>query len=280
MSVVDAHHHLWDPATGDNQWLDSPGLEGINRAYTLDDLRAVAPADVEATVLVQTLNSTAETERLLAAAAGSALVAGVVAWVDLTSADVGAQLDRLAAQPGGTKVVGIRHLAQDEPDPRWLAREDVARGVAELGRRGLTYDVLVRAPQRAAALELARAVPDVRLVLDHAGKPGIGDGEWDGWASWLTELAAFPNVDCKLSGLLTEAAPGKQDVTTLRPYAEHVLGAFGPDRVLYGSDWPVCELAGGYPAVWASTQEFLAGLSEAERTAVRSGTARRAYALP
>ncbi|MEJ3654428.1 amidohydrolase family protein [Actinomycetes bacterium KLBMP 9759] len=279
MSAVDAHHHLWDPATGDHEWLGSPGLEDIDRAFTLEDLLAVAPADVEATVLVQVLNSTNETERLLAAAAGTSLVAGVVAWVDLTADDVGARLDRLAELPGGGKVVGIRHLAQDEPDPHWLARADVARGVAELGRRGLTYDVLVRAPQRAAALQLARAVPDVRLVLDHAGKPGIGDGEWDGWAGWLSELAGLPNVDCKLSGLLTEAAPGKRDVGTLRPYAEHVLGTFGPDRVLYGSDWPVCELAGGYPAAWASTQEFLAGLSGAQRTAVLSGTARRAYAL-
>jgi L-fuconolactonase len=278
-SVVDAHHHLWDPADGGHSWLDAPEHAAIRRRYDVADLRAALPPEVGATVLVQALASTAESERLLAVAAGSGLVAGVVGWADLTAPGVGDELDRQRSRPGGERLVGLRHLAQDEPDPGWLARPDVRRGIAAAGRRGLVVDLLVRAPQRAAALDAAQAAPDVAFVLDHAGKPAIGAGEWEPWASWLAELAGLPNVSCKLSGLLTEAAPGGRHADTLRPYAAHVLGCFGPDRVLFGSDWPVCELAGGYPAVRTTTRSMLAQLHPAERAAVLGGTARRVYGL-
>jgi L-fuconolactonase len=249
----------------------------IRRRYTLADLRAAAPPEVGTTVLVQALAATAETERLLATAAGSDLVAGVVGWVDLTAGGVADELDRLRAGPGGDRLVGIRHLAQDEPDPGWLARADVAHGIAAVGRRGLAVDLLVRGPQRPAALAAARASPDVRFVLDHCGKPAIGAGEWEPWASWLAELATLPHVTCKLSGLLTEAAPGRRQPAILLPYARHALDSFGPDRVMFGSDWPVCELAGGYPAAWALTRSCLDGLTEDERSAVLARTASRAY---
>ncbi|MFC4945978.1 amidohydrolase family protein [Pseudonocardia sp. GCM10023141] len=271
--MIDAHHHVWDPADEGQSWLDDPALGGIRRVYTAADLRAVAPAEITATVLVQTLNTTAETERLLAVPAP---VVAVVGWADLTAAGIGDELDRLRSRLG--RLAGIRHLAQDEPDAGWLARPDVGRGLAAVASRGLVYDLLVRGPQREAALVAARNSPDVAFVLDHAGKPAIRDGEWEPWASWIAELAMLPNVTCKLSGLLTEAAPGA-DAAALRPYAEQVLLSFGPDRVMFGSDWPVCELAGGYPAVWETTRVFLEQLTGAERAAVLGTTAERVYAL-
>ncbi|WP_312858962.1 amidohydrolase family protein [Pseudonocardia xinjiangensis] len=276
---VDAHHHLWDPADGGHSWLLAREHAAIRRRYDVADLRAVLPPGMGATVLVQALASTAESERLLAVAAGSDLIAGVVGWADLTAPGVGDELERLRSRPGGDRLVGVRHLAQDEPDPGWLARPDVARGIATAGRHGLVVDLLVRAPQRAAALTAARAAPDVAFVLDHAGKPGISDAEWEPWASFVAELAALPNVSCKLSGLLTEAAPSGRDVATLRPYADLVLRCFGADRVMFGSDWPVCELAGGYPAVRTTTEGLLADLLPTERAAVLGATARRVYGL-
>ncbi len=278
-SLVDSHQHLWDPADGGHGWLDRPEHVAIRRRFDVEDLRAVLPAEIAATVLVQALASVNETERLLAVADGPGPVAGVVGWVDLTAPDVGDVLERVAALPGGDRLVGVRPLAQDEPDPGWLARPDVARGLAAAQRRELVVDLLVRAPQRAAALAAVRAAPDVAFVLDHAGKPEIGQGEWEPWARWLTDLALAPNVSCKLSGLLTEALPGPCDAPALRPWVEHVLDRFGTDRVLYGSDWPVCVLAGGYPAVWRATEELLAPLAMAERDAVLGATARRVYGL-
>ncbi|MEH1163853.1 amidohydrolase family protein [Micromonospora sp. CPCC 205539] len=273
--IVDAHHHLWDPAVRAYPWLSDPALAPIRRPYTVTDLRAAAGARVAATVLVQTVPSVAETEEFLATArASEGPVAGVVGWLDLTAPDLGDEIDRLRAGP----LVGVRHQAQDEPDPDWLRRTDVTRGLAVVGARGLAYDILVRAPQRPAALAAARRVDGVRFVLDHAGKPGIAAGEWEPWAAWITDLARCEGVVCKLSGLVTEAA-GDWDATRIRPYAEHVLAAFGADRVLFGSDWPVCELTGRYTDVLTLTDELLAGCTTTERAAVLGGTARRVYDL-
>jgi L-fuconolactonase len=273
--MIDAHHHLWDPGRRDYPWMAGEALAPIRRPYTVDDLRAAAGPDVSATVLVQTVSSAEETEEFLATADSSAgLIAGVVGWLDLTAPDV----DRPRAAPGGHLLVGVRHQVEDEPDPDWLLRDDIQRGLGALAGAGLVYDLLVRAPQRPAAYTAARQLPDVRFVLDHAGKPAIAAGEWEPWASWLTNLAELPNVVCKLSGLVTEAA---RDWTagTIRPYAEHVLDRFGADRVMFGSDWPVCELAGSYADVLTLTQDLLSGASETERAAVLAGTAARVYGL-
>ncbi|MFE9204107.1 amidohydrolase family protein [Micromonospora sp. NPDC007230] len=275
--IVDAHHHLWDPAVRTYPWMAGDALAPIRRAYTLADLRVAAGDRVGATVLVQTVSSVTETEEFLATAEASAgLVAGVVGWVDLTRPDVDVELDRLRAGP----LVGVRHQVEDEPDPDWLLRDEVTRGLADLGARGLAYDILVRAPQRAAALATVRRCDDVRFVIDHAGKPAIGSGEWEPWASWIVAMARCEGVVCKLSGLITEAVWDDWDATRIRPYAEHVLSAFGADRVMFGSDWPVCELAGCYRDVLALTDELLAGCTAIERAAVLGGTARRVYALP
>jgi L-fuconolactonase len=274
--LVDAHHHLWDPTRRTYDWL--AGLDPIRRPYTEADLRAVTPAD--ATVLVQTVPSVEETEEFLATASSSDLVAGVVGWVDLTAPDVADAVAALRSAPGGEHLVGIRHQAQDEPDPRWLLRPDVLRGIAAVAAAGLTYDVLVTPAQHEATVELADAVPGVRLVLDHAGKPAIADGGYEPWAEFLTSLAARPNVFCKLSGLVTEADWTKWTIEDLRPYAAHVLASFGSDRVMFGSDWPVCELAATYGQVYEAARAFVAGLSTSEQTEVFAGTASRAYPLP
>ena len=275
MRLVDAHHHLWDPARHTYDWL--AGLDAIRRPYTETDLRAVTPA--AATVLVQTLSSVDETREFLAVAGASDLVAGVVGWVDLAAPDVADAIAALRVAPGGDRLVGIRHQAEDEPDPRWLLRPEVVRGIAAVAAAGLTYDVLVKPPQHAAAVELADLVPGVRLVLDHAGKPAVAAGGYEPWAAFLTSLAARPNVFCKLSGLVTEADWTKWTVEDLKPYAAHVLETFGPDRVLFGSDWPVCELAATYDQVYESALACTAGLSTSEQAEVFGATATRAYPI-
>jgi L-fuconolactonase len=270
VKLIDAHHHLWDPGRREYDWL--AGLDTIRRPYTEADLRAVTPAS--ATVLVQTVPSVEETLEFLGIAAASPLVAGVVGWVDLTAPDIADRLAELRAAPGGDALVGIRHQAQDEPDPRWLVRPEVRRGIAAVAAAGLTYDVLVRPAQHEATIALADALPGVRLVLDHAGKPAVAAGGYEPWAAFLTSLAARPNVFCKLSGLVTEA-----DWTKWTVDAEHVLASFGPDRVLFGSDWPVCELAATYDEVHEAALAFTSALSTAERSEVFAGTATRVYPL-
>lgn len=268
--IIDAHHHLWEDLTRrDYDWLAD--LDAIRRPYTVADLTAVSPAD--RTVLVQTVPTVEETEEFLATAAVTPLIAGVVGWVDLTAPDVADRLAELRTD----KLVGIRHPAQGEPDPNWLVRPEVVRGIKAVAEADLTYDVLILPPQHDAAIALADAVPDARLVLDHAGKPAIAAGGHEPWSSFLTSLAARPNVYCKLSGLVTEADWTQWTLDDLRPYADHVLDTFGPDRVMFGSDWPVCELAATYDEVLTAARRFTSALSPSEQNEVFAGTARRAY---
>jgi L-fuconolactonase len=282
VTSVDAHHHLWDPALRDYPWMHGIALAPIRRQYTVDDLRYLAAsAGMDRTVLVQTVSDLAETEEFLATAAASdGLIAGVVGWVDLTAADVGDQLARLKTVPGGDRLVGVRHQVEDEPDPEWLLRPDVVRGLRAVGAAGLVYDLLVRVSQLPAARTVAQRLPDVQFVLDHAAKPPIAASETEPWATELGALAKQTNVACKLSGLVTEARWEDWDVQRIRPYAECILDAFGPDRVLFGSDWPVCELAGAYAEVVALARDLIAGLSATERADILGAAARRIYALP
>jgi L-fuconolactonase len=282
--VVDAHHHLWDLDVRDQDWLAEPGLEALRRSFSTADLRADAAGGVlgrplAGTVVVQCLPSTAETEELLATAAGDDLVLGVVGWADLTDPGVGDELDRLVALPGGDLLVGVRHLVQGEADPRWLLRDDVRAGLDAVAARGLRYDVLVRPHQLAAAAELARRAPHVPLVLDHAGKPDLRRGDLAGWEHDLRALAAAEQVHCKLSGLVSEADPRGWTLDVLRPAAEVVLDAFGPSRVAFGSDWPVCVAAGGWGRWAEAAGHLLAGLAPGELDDVLRGTAVRTYGL-
>ncbi|HXM57943.1 MAG TPA: amidohydrolase family protein [Candidatus Dormibacteraeota bacterium] len=273
--VVDAHHHFWDPARADYPWLTDE-LAPIRRAFGPDDLRPLlAEAGVDGTVLVQTRSSLEETRELLAIAAATDFVAGVVGWVDLAAADAGATLAALRAD--GPWLVGIRHQVHDEPDPQWLLRPDVRRGLRAVGEAGLVYDLLVRPRELPAALAVARDLPETRFVIDHAAKPRIRAGAGDAvWAERLAPFADLANVHCKLSGLVTEANWTGWRTEDLAPYVERVLGWFGAGRVLFGSDWPVCLLAAPYERVLEALRELLPGDAVPE---VLGENARRVYRL-
>jgi L-fuconolactonase len=278
--IIDAHQHLWDPARRRYPFLEDPALAPIRRPYRASDLWEVTDGRVAGTVLVQTVGDRAETEEFLATAAASdGLVKGVVGWVDLTAGDLAEQLGKLRAGPGGERLVGIRHQVQDEPDPGWLARADVRRGIRAVGEAGLAYDLLVLTPQLEDARAAVEALPEVRFVLDHLAKPPIAAGEWEPWASGVAALAALPNVTAKLSGLVTEAVWDDWDAERIGRYAEHALTLFGPDRLMFGSDWPVCTLAGSYSDVFALAVALTLDLGESERAAVFGDTAARVYGL-
>jgi L-fuconolactonase len=278
--IVDAHHHLWDLRVRDQDWITGPALAPLRRNFLLGDYRPLARASgVAASVVVQTVTVPGETPELLALAAASDLIAGVVGWTDLTAPGVDDRLAALAEMPGGGKLVGVRHQVQSEPDPGWLARADVLRGLAAVADAGLVYDLVITAGQLAAAARAAAALPGLRFVLDHLGKPPVASGRTEPWAQDLRRLAALPNTVGKLSGLVTEADWHGWKVADLRPYADTALEAFGPARMMFGSDWPVCTLAAGYGDVIGAARDLTAQLSAAERDAVFSGTATTVYGL-
>jgi len=317
--MIDAHHHLWDLAAREHRWLmggqawaTDDELARLRRSFRLADLAPLAAASgVTGAVVIQTVTEPWETPDLLALAAGGdpyraenqapgtgpprgggptdgggdelagagGLLAGVVGWTDLTAPAVEDAVGRLRALPGGTFLCGIRHPVLVEPDPGWLAGPAVLRGLRTLAAEGLSFDVAALPHQLPSAVTAARAVPELTFVLDHLGGPpaGPGQGAQAGpWASAVRSLAALPNVACKLSGMHT----GADRATGLRPYYETVLAAFGPDRLLFGSDWPVCTLAAPYGQVCALYRELTAQLSAAEQDAIFGRTARRVYRLP
>jgi L-fuconolactonase len=246
VTIVDAHQHFWDPSRNVYPWLTDE-LAPIRRAFGPEDLLPLLHQHgVQRTVLVQTRSSVDESREFLALAAANEFIAGVVAWVDLTAGDVAAVLAELARAPGGDKLVGIRHQVHDEPDARWLLRDDVQRSVGEVGRAGLAFDFLVRARELPTAAETARLHPDTRFVVDHLAKPPIRAGGSDEWERGMQAIASLPNVSCKLSGLVTEADWQSWTPAELAPYAARALEWFGDGRLMVGSDWPVCLLAGSY----------------------------------
>ncbi|WP_225826592.1 amidohydrolase family protein [Streptomyces naphthomycinicus] len=278
--TVDAHHHVWNLAVRDQEWIRGPELRPLRRDFTLADLEPEArAAGVDRTVLVQTVTVPEETPEFLALAAGHELIAGVVGWTDLTRPDVADELARLRALPGGSRLKGVRHQVQSEPDPEWLLRPGVRRGLAAVADAGLVYDLVVLPHQLPACTRAAEALPQLTFVLDHLGKPPIATGAREPWTTHLRALAALPNTVAKLSGLVTEAGRDTRTAAGLRPYVDTALDAFGPDRLMAGSDWPVCTLAMTYTAVHALTRELTAALGEAERTALFEGTASRVYDL-
>jgi predicted TIM-barrel fold metal-dependent hydrolase len=282
--LVDAHHHLWDLAARAQGWLDEPAYAPIRRTFSVDDLRATATLPIagrrlRGSVVVQCVTSVAETEELLALAGRDPLVGAVVGWADLTDPAVGEVVDRLREGPGGGFLRSLRHLVQAETDPEWLQRPAVERGLATLAERGLGYDVLVRAGQLPQAVRLAERLPQLRLVLDHAGKPPIATGDLTGWRRHVRALAAHPQVCCKVSGLVTEADHASWTTADIRPVWEVLLEAFGPGRLMYGSDWPVCVVAGGWDR-WAETVGELVGeLSPGEQHAIVAATATAFYRI-
>jgi L-fuconolactonase len=277
---VDSHHHVWDLATRDQPWISGAAMAPIARTFRIEELVGEAEANgITGSVVVQTVASTEETDELLELAAGTSFVLGVVGYVDLCAPDVGERLDQVGAGPSGQRLVGVRSLIQDEHDPDWVARPAVIAGLNAVADRGLTFDLLIRPYQLDAAVRAVRAVPDGRFVLDHLAKPPIASQSWEPWAGQLAELAASPNVSAKVSGLLTEADWSTWTVQDLQPYVAHALECFGPDRLMFGSDWPLCTLAASYTQVVDAMSLLLDGLTWDEQTAVFGGTARRAYSL-
>jgi L-fuconolactonase len=273
---VDAHHHVWRIDRGDYGWL-TPTLAPIYRDFTLDDLRPLlARVKIEATVLVQAAPSVAETEFLLRVAhASEGLVRGVVGWVDLAARDATATLERLAHD---RLLRSIRPMLQDIADPEWILRPDVDREIAVIEGLGLRFDALVKPPQLPALLRMIERHPDLPVVIDHGGKPAIVNRDWEPWASDIADLAEHAQVVCKLSGLATEAGSGWAPHTLAR-YVDHLLECFGSNRLLWGSDWPVVDLAGGYHRWTRATDQLLAQLAEADRIAILGDSARRFYGL-
>jgi L-fuconolactonase len=278
--IIDAHHHVWDLAVRPQPWIAGEALAPLNRSFSLDDLGPQArDAGISATVVVQTVCVPEETPELLAMAAGSELVAGVVGWTDLTAPSIRDTLAGLRELPGGDRLVGIRHQVQEEPDPQWLLRPDVLRGLVAVADVGLAYDLVVTSDQLPAAVAVAAALTGVTFVLDHLGKPPVATGRIEPWACHVRRMAALPNTVCKLSGLLTEAALGTWRIDDLQPYVDVVLEAFGPQRLLFGSDWPVSTLAAGYGDTVTVTDRLTAALSPDEKDAVFRRNALRVYRL-
>jgi L-fuconolactonase len=274
--MVDAHQHFWDPAVDNYVWLEADDLSPVRRSFDPEDLEPVLREHgVDGTVLVQALGSSDETRRLLAVAGTTPFVLGVVGWVDLIDPDVASVLAALAGDP----LVGIRHQVQDEPDPEWLLRADVQHGIAAVGDAGLAYDLLVRPQQLPAAIETVRHHPGMRFVVDHVAKPPIRNGDTEEWARGLAQLAGLPNVSCKLSGLVLEADWSAWQVEEIVPYYRRALDWFGPERCLFGSDWPLCLVAADYGEVLGLVRAALDDLDEAERGAVLGGNAMRLYRL-
>ena len=314
--MIDAHHHLWDLAAREHRWLmgaqpwaTDAELARLRRSFTLADLVPLAAsAGVTGTVVIQTAAEPWETPDLLALAAGrdpyatgnqargpepprdrpaeagrdehadgGGLLAGVVGWTDLTAPAVADAVAGLRTLPGGEFLCGIRHPVLAEADPDWLARPAVLRGLRALAATGLSFDIVTLPRQLPAAVTAARSVPGLRFVVDHLGGPPAQSGPAgaNGWAAAIRSLAALPNVTCKLSGVHT-IPPRASD---LRPYYEAVLAAFGPDRLMFGSDWPVSALAAAYGQVCDLYRELTAQLSTAEQEAIFDRTARAAYQL-
>lgn len=279
--VIDAHQHFWDPARADYPWMNAPELAPIRRAFGPADLAPLLKANgIDASIVVQCRSALEETEEFLRIAHATPSVIGIVGWADLTDAALGDTLDRLRTLPGGAKLIGIRHQAHDEADPDWLLRADVQRGLAALFARDLAYDFLVRTRELPAAIATAKAFPQARFVLDHAAKPPIANGGSSEWSDRIAALAACGNVWCKVSGLATEAKWTDWDAERLFPFVQHVANCFGEDRLIFGSDWPVCLLAGSYGDIKGALEACLAKLGASVREKAFGVNAKAAYRLP
>ena len=273
---IDAHQHFWRYDPTEYGWIDG-SMTVLRRDFLpADALSAMAGAGFDACVAVQARQTLEETRWLLALADAHPFIAGVVGWVDLQVPDVRAQLALFSAHP---KFVGVRHIVQSEPDDRFLLRSEFGRGLAILKEYGLAYDILVYSRHLPVAAELAGGFADQRFVLDHLGKPDVRGGEMRVWERDIRKLAACPNVWGKLSGLVTEADWDHWTPSQLRPYLDVAFDCFGPDRLMAGSDWPVCTVAAGYARTMAVVVDYLADRPTGERDAVLGGNAQRFWGL-
>ncbi|WP_332776443.1 amidohydrolase family protein [Polaromonas sp.] len=273
--TIDAHFHSWQIARGDYGWL-TPALAPLYRDVHVADWQALSqPLGVTGGVLVQAAPTEAETRFLLAQAQTQASVLGVVGWVDLLAPDAPDRIAALARQP---KLKGLRPMLQDIADPDWILQDALAPALQAMVAHGLVFDALIKPQHLPRILTLAARYPDLTLVIDHAAKPDIASKQWQPWADQLARVALETRAVCKLSGLLTEAGPHPAPHAARR-WSEHVLASFGADRVMWGSDWPVLELASTYEAWWQEAHRLSEPLSAAERRALFGATTRRTYRL-
>jgi L-fuconolactonase len=275
--LIDAHHHLWKHNERDYDWMNSDAFRPLRRDFLVDDLvAATQSSEVHRTIAVQARQSVVETNWLLDVAAQNPLVGGVVGWVPLCSPDLTGVLDQLAIEP---KMKGVRHVLHDEPDEFFMLRDDFNRGVACLKDFEMVYDILIFERHLAQTIEFVDRHPQQVFVLDHVAKPRIKEGVLSPWDERIGELAKRENVYCKVSGMVTEADWRGWNVQQLRPYFDAVLAAFGPMRLMFGSDWPVLTLAGGYSAWVDAFRALIADLSLDERERISSGTAQDIYRI-
>lgn len=272
--IIDSHQHFWKYELPKHNWIDEE-MAAIRRDFTPEDLKSILDQNgVDGCIAVQADQTLAETDFLLEIANEHNFVKGVVGWIDLRADDLEQQLEHYAGQP---LLKGFRHVVQGEPDPFFLLRPEFLCGIEAIGKRGYTYDILIFPHQLISALELVKLFPDYKFVIDHLAKPYAKAGYFTGWAAGMAAIAKLPNVYCKLSGLITEADYNSWTAEQLLPYLRHALTVFGPDRCMFGSDWPVCRVAGDYGRVKALVETSLRGFSFAERGAVFGGNCARFY---
>jgi len=274
--LIDAHHHLWHYDRGEYGWIND-SMSVLKRDYLPGDLeQELRKAGTTGTVAVQARQSLEETSWLLGLAGDYPFIRGVVGWLDLCSVDLDQQLKEFADHP---KLVGVRHLVQDEPEDGFMLRPDFTEGISRLEAYGLVYDLLLFPKHLELAVDLAKQFPRQRFVLDHLGKPSIRRGEMEPWRSAIKNLAGCSNVWCKLSGMVTEADHRHWQYRDLLPYMEVVVKAFGPGRVMLGSDWPVCRLAAEYMEVMAVTTKYIETFDKADREKILYQNAVECYQL-
>jgi len=260
--MIDAHHHFWKYKPEEYGWIDDT-MSVLKQDYLPEDLELeLHKTNTSGTVVVQARQSIDETRWLLDMADKHSFIKGVVGWLDLRSPVLEQQLKELASHP---KLVGLRHVIHDEPDDDFMLGLDFMKGIAQLEAYELSYDLLLFPRHLARAVKLVRTFPNQRFVLDHLGKPDIKGGKMESWKNDIATLAGYPNVWCKLSGMVTEADHKQWHYKDLLPYMEVVLNAFGPDWIMLGSDWPVCRLAGEYSAVMSVVMKFIEPLNKADK---------------
>ena len=277
---IDSHHHVWDLSVREQGWMVGEALNPIKKNFSINDLRqAITGCGIDKTVVVQTVTNYDETPELLELADTDDLVAGVVGFLKIDAEDAIAHLDSYQSLRGFKYLVGIRDIAHDYEDVKYLSKPQVVKNVQELGRRGLVYDLLTKTPHMRAAINLVKTCPNTKFVLDHISKPYIAKADMQPWADQITELASFENVVVKVSGLFTEADWKNWKKEDFWPYLEHITKSFTPNRMMFGSDWPVCLLAATYKQSIDLVEEFTSKFSESEKNAFWAGTANKAYGL-
>lgn len=273
---IDAHQHFWKYSAAEYEWIgdDMPELK---RDFLPRDLKPLlASQGFEDSIAVQARQSVEETRWLLELAEQNDFVKGVVGWVDLCSTELASQLERFAAHP---KLVGVRHIVQGEPDDEFMLRPEFRKGIARLAGYGLTYDLLLYPRHLPVAVKLVREFPKQPFVLDHVAKPGIADGTLEPWATDIRELARFGNVCCKVSGMVTEARWKQWRADDFRPYLDVVFEAFGTERVMIGSDWPVCTVSASYAETIGIVKEYIRKFSEEQQNAILGGNCAAFYGV-